>query len=152
MSLERLDHVALEVADVDVFVQLLGDAGALQLIRRGVTRSGQRIAMLGDGTGVKIELIENAQVLSPRLAHLAFRSTDVDADDAALQASGWQSLRPPTELGAAKARTALLQVAGLETQILRYDASSPDVQEWGTGTQADATPVPNPDSVERKPK
>ena len=53
-----IDHVALEVDDIDERVQRLEAAG-LRVLRHGTRYStGQRIVMMGDGTGNKLELIE----------------------------------------------------------------------------------------------
>ena len=53
-----IDHVALEVDDIDERVRRLEAAG-LRVLRHGTRYStGQRIVMMGDGTGNKLELIE----------------------------------------------------------------------------------------------
>ena len=53
-----IDHVALEVEDFDERVRRLEAAG-LRVLRHGTRYStGQRIVMMGDGTGSKLELIE----------------------------------------------------------------------------------------------
>ena len=53
-----IDHVALEVDDLDERVLRLEAAG-LRVLRHGTRYStGQRIVMMGDGTGNKLELIE----------------------------------------------------------------------------------------------
>lgn len=128
---ERFDHVAIEVDNFDERVQALVERCSMRLIRSGARFStGQRIAMLGDGTGLKIELIESTEN-RPSLAHIAFRVADTDQAHDALVRSGWTSKHPPHDLEAAKARTALLSDGrGLDVQVVSYDPRSPDVMEW----------------------
>jgi hypothetical protein len=136
--LGRFDHVAIEVGAFDETVATLVATGTLRLIRIGtMRRTGRRIAMLGDGTGVKIEIIENDDAATPRLAHVAFRSTDVAGSLRHLETKGWQVLFGPHALEAAHAETALLQNGQqLNLQVIRYEDSSPDIVEWA-GTQAE---------------
>ena len=136
MNLERLDHVALEVADLDERIERLCKTGGMRLLRRGVNkRNGARIAMVGDPTGMKLELIENPEAREPRFQHLAFRSADVDASAVALQDQGWEKLRGPFELEEAAARTVLLKDdEGFELQVLTYRPTSPDIVEWNDET------------------
>ena len=131
-SLGRFDHVAIEVAAFEATVDELVATGSMRHIRSGVlARTGQRIALLGDGTGVKIELIENKDASAPRLAHLAFRCADVVNSKQSLEVQGWRGLFGPHTLDAAKADTALLEDAQhLRLQIIRYDDTSPDLIEW----------------------
>ena len=82
MKLEKLDHVAIEVVDLDYYVAQLVGTGGMRLLRRAIAkRTGTRMAMVGDPTGMKLELIENkdAATGAPRFLHVAFRSSDVDA-------------------------------------------------------------------------
>jgi catechol 2,3-dioxygenase-like lactoylglutathione lyase family enzyme len=137
----RFDHVAIEVDDFDERVAALVDEVGMTLVREGVRhRTGQRIAMLGDETGVKIELIE-ADRAEPTFAHVAFRAEqadDVDAAEAALVDAGWSMVNPAHDLTAAKARTTLLADAGgLHLQVIAYRPDSPDLgtpAETGDGT------------------
>lgn len=131
-KLGRFDHVAIEVGAFDEAMQTLVASGTLRVVRIGtMRRTGTRIAMLGDGTGVKIELIENSDAGTPRLAHIAFRSTDVAGSLRHLKASGWQVLFGPHVLEAAQAETALLQNGHqLNLQVIRYEDTSPDIVEW----------------------
>ena len=72
----KFDHVAIEVNDFDDRVQALVNDIGMTLVRRGIRyRTGQRIAMLGDETGVKIELIES-DADQPAFAHVAFRADE----------------------------------------------------------------------------
>ncbi|HVV92079.1 MAG TPA: VOC family protein [Hyphomicrobiales bacterium] len=132
MTVGRFDHVAIEVGDLDAYIARLTETGALRLMRRGALgRSGQRIAMLGDGTGVKIELIERPGAQAPVLAHLAFRCDGVDATRSDLMDRGWRAERGPNDLADAHARSALLSDgAGLYLQVLAYRETSPDIAEW----------------------
>lgn len=131
-NLGRFDHVAIEVGAFDEAVETLVASGTLRVIRIGtMRRTGTRIAMLGDGTGVKIELIENSEAGTPRLAHIAIRSTDVARSLRHLEAGGWQVLYGPYVLEAAHAESALLQNSHqLNLQVIRYEDTSPDIVEW----------------------
>lgn len=131
-ELGRFDHVAIEVGPFDEVVEALVASGALRVVRVGIMRrTGLRIAMLGDGTGVKIEIIESSDAAAPRLAHIAFRSGDVAGSIRHLEERGWQVLFGPHGLEAAQAETALLQSQHqLNLQVIRYDDSSPDIIEW----------------------
>ena len=125
-----LDHIALGAHDFagrcDFFVKTLG----FELRRVGKRFStGTQIAMLFDVAGqAKVELIETQPHESAGLLHLAFRVDDVDAAYVALQARGLAAVREPHDLGAAKARTALLRdESGLDIQIIQYAPDSPDL-------------------------
>ena len=133
-----IDHVALEVDDLDERVHRLEAAG-LRVLRHGTRYStGQRIVMMGDGTGNKLELIESAPgpdhhsadadpaqdgdrdeagpahsrhgvtVRAPAFAHLALRADDADGAHRRLKAAGYESRSEPHDLAAARARSALL--------------------------------------------
>ena len=127
----RFDHVAIEVSDFDARVEsLVGDVG-MTLVRMGLRhRTGQRIAMLGDGTGVKIELIES-ETAEPTFAHVAFRAErpgDVDETEVDLVRAGWSTVSPAHDLGSARARTSLLaDEGGLHVQVIAYEPDSPDL-------------------------
>jgi predicted enzyme related to lactoylglutathione lyase len=134
MNLRKLDHVAIEVADLDYTIERLTGTGGLKLLRRGsAKRTGTRLAMIGDPTGMKLELIENKELAgtAPRFLHVAFRSGDVDAATAALVERGWKRERGPLDLEEAQARSVLLSDAsGFELQVLTYQPTSPDIVEW----------------------
>lgn len=131
-SLGRFDHVAIEIAAFDATIDELVATGSMRLIRLGtVPRTGRRVALLGDGTGVKIELMENPEASAPQLAHLAFRCSDMALSQQSLEAQGWRWLLGPHTLSAAKADSALFEDAHrLRLQIIRYDDTSPDLVEW----------------------
>jgi catechol 2,3-dioxygenase-like lactoylglutathione lyase family enzyme len=132
MKLQRMDHVAIEIADLDARIERLCATGGMRLLRRGTNkRSGQRLAMVGDATGMKLELIENPDAHVPRFSHLAFRSADVDAALASLSEQGWNHSRGPNDLPEAEARSILMNDGdGLELQVLAYAPTSPDIIEW----------------------
>lgn len=132
MKLERMDHVALEVPDLDAMIERLCRTGAMRLLRRGFNkRTNERLAMVGDPVGMKLELIESKDAPAPRFAHIAFRSRDVDAALTSLVGQGWNHLRGPNDLAEAEARSVLLDDgAGLELQVLAYAPTSPDIIEW----------------------
>jgi hypothetical protein len=122
------DHAGVETASIEEDARLYVEALGLRRIRWGThSRTGGRIAMLGDGQGVKLELIE---VLEPTgdLAHLAFRTADVatartDAIEAGCVGEG--ELR---RIEAAKATTAMVRMpSGALVQLIRYEPDSPDL-------------------------
>jgi predicted enzyme related to lactoylglutathione lyase len=134
MNLERLDHVAIEVVDLDCYIEQLVRTGGMKVLRRATAkRSGARMAMVGDRTGMKLELIENRDVAGgvPRFLHVAFRSSDVDAAARSLVGKGWKWERGPIDLEEAQARSVLLSDnGGFELQVLTYRPTSPDILEW----------------------
>ena len=132
----RFDHVALEVGDFDARVDAFVNEFGMKLVRHGVRYStGQRIAMLGDETGVKIELIES-DTDRPTFAHVAFRAGEkgaVDTAEAALVDAGWEIVNPVHDLDAAKARTTLVvDGGGLHAQVIAYEPDSPDLGRSGS--------------------
>ncbi len=135
-----IDHVALEVDDIDERVQRLEAAG-LRVLRHGTRYStGQRIVMMGDGTGNKLELIEaepdpeGGTREAPAFAHLALRTDDADDAHRRLQAAGFESRSEPHDLAAARARSALLDSGGgFRVQVISYDDDSPDAVTWDQG-------------------
>ena len=132
-----IDHVALEVDDIDERVERLEAAG-LRVLRHGTRYStGQRIVMMGDGTGNKLELIEaepdpeGGTRESPAFAHLALRTDNADEAHRKLRASGFQSRSEPHDLAAARARSALLDSGGgFRVQVISYADDSPDAVTW----------------------
>lgn len=137
MRITRLDHVALELDALDEGLAALTDGCAMRVVREGTrVRTGQRIVMVGDGTGMKLELIERAP--DPAIAgevtflHLAFQVDDVDDAVAHLTAAGWTCEREVHALAAAQARTALFHRAGIEIQVIEYAATSPDIVRWSS--------------------
>ena len=137
-----IDHVALEVADLDERVARL-EALGLRVLRVGARhRTGQRIVMMGDGTGAKLELIEaDGTSQRPVFAHLALRSDDPDRAHRHLVDQGWASRSEPHDLPAARARSALVgDGAGFDVQVIAYEPDSPDIATWA----ADPDPMPGP--------
>jgi hypothetical protein len=134
MTLARLDHVAIEVVDLDYYIEQLAATGGMKLLRRSTAkRTGTRMAMLGDPTGMKLELIENKDAAGtvPRFLHVAFRSDNVDATARSLANDGWKWERGPIDLEEAQARSVLLSDnRGFELQVLTYRPTSPDIVEW----------------------
>lgn len=110
----------------------------MRVLREGRRHStGQRIVMVGDGTGTKLELIERtadaADAGAPvAFVHLAFEVDDVEAAVAHFTAAGWRCVRDVHDLAAAQARTALFHHAGIEIQVISYAPTSPDVVRWAT--------------------
>jgi len=129
--LNRIDHVALEVADIDAVIALFTDTKGLKLIRKGVaTATGRQIAMLGDRIGTKIELIENPACEATRFLHIAFATDDLSAAIAQTREADWQIARGPSEIAAAKAKSAFAVKKDMEIQLLEYQGDSPDLATW----------------------
>jgi catechol 2,3-dioxygenase-like lactoylglutathione lyase family enzyme len=126
----KLDHFAYGVHDFDARTAFFVDVLGLQLLRIGERHAtGTKIAMLADeDRRNKIELIEVAGDEPEGFIHMALRVEDVDAAYGALLEKGLISKRPPHDLTAAKARTALLEdSSGLSIQIIAYAPDSPDL-------------------------
>jgi catechol 2,3-dioxygenase-like lactoylglutathione lyase family enzyme len=124
-----IDHIALGVKDIHERIGLFTGALGMTLKRMGTHfATGRPIAFLADPTSrFKIELIE-APHDPPGLLHVAFRVDDVEAQHRSLLAKGFQSIRGPHALGAAKATTALLEdPSGLQIQLIQYAPDSPDL-------------------------
>ncbi len=127
--IEQIDHLAMGVRDIDERISFFTGVLGWTLGRRGThIGSGGRIAFVSDpATGFKIELIETPD-RQEGLMHLAFRVDDVAASRESLLTAGLEGVRGPLRLDAGKAETALLRDAtGMEVQIIRYDADSPDL-------------------------
>jgi catechol 2,3-dioxygenase-like lactoylglutathione lyase family enzyme len=140
MTIGRIDHFALGVPDLEAAIRRFTGPLGLRLIRRGtVGRTGSAMAMVGDGTGMKIELIETAGLDAPVLLHIAFRSDDVASDAPGLRdGAGFELLRGPNPLPAAAALSALFSDRdGLEMQIIQYEEGSPDTVQWDASTAAE---------------
>src|SRR5262249_29399721 len=134
MSLAKMDHVALEVGDIDYYIDQLVGTGGMKLLRRATAlRSGTRMAMVGDPTGMKIELIENrdAPMGPPKFMHVTCSSGDAEATGKGLVDKGWTWERGPIDLKEAQARSVLVSDGqGFEMQLLTYQSTSPDIVEW----------------------
>ena len=132
MPLSKLDHIAIEVPNLDAFIDKFVRTGGLKLLRIGTaTASGARIAMLGDRTGMKLELIENQNAACLRFLHVAYLSDSVEGAVEAARQSGWSLGRGPNTIAPAKARSAFMTDGDdFEFQILTYEADSPDTATW----------------------
>jgi catechol 2,3-dioxygenase-like lactoylglutathione lyase family enzyme len=132
MTLAKLDHVAIAVPNLEQSIAIFVRTGGLRLLRQGVaTATGAKIAMLGDRTGMKIELIESPDTNAPQFLHVAFLTDDVDASIQQAKADGWTVGRGPNVIAAAKAQSAFLtDDNGFEFQVLSYAADSPDTRTW----------------------
>ncbi len=132
MTLAKLDHVAIWVPNLEQSIAIFVRTGGLRLLRQGTVRAtGAKLAMLGDRTGMKIELIEIPDTNALQFLHLAFQTDDVDASIQQAETNGWTVGHGPDEIAAAKARSAFLADAdGFEFQVLSYAADSPDTRTW----------------------
>lgn len=128
------DHVAIEVENLDLCMETLAGYLGMRPLRFGNRhRTGERVVLLGDGTGVKVELIESGKG-GPYLAHLAFRVDDLNSAYSDLTERGMTTKAPPHPLPPADAHTALLaDNFGLDVQIVTYQPGSPDMVTWTPG-------------------
>ena len=124
----RLDHVAIQVPNLESAIELFTTLLGMKLKRIGVRHAtGGRIALLSDGQGMKLELVEER---SPHLAllHLAHRVDDVAAGYRTLLKHGCTPVKEPLWLEAAQADFATVRhESGLEIQLVRYAPDSPDL-------------------------
>ncbi len=129
----RIDHVALEIPRFDEHLALLTEHLGLRIVREGRRYStGQRIVMVTDDHGFKLELIEatpdgDTGHATEVFQHLAVRADDVAATHADLLATGATEQRPPHRLDAARADTSLVRLGDLAVQVVHYDPDSPDL-------------------------
>jgi hypothetical protein len=125
-----LDHIAVETADIDGDVAVLVGTLGLTTVRWGIhVRTGNRIAMLVDRTGMKLELIETP---SPdgTLAHIAFEVADVEVAEATAVEAGCLGDIGLIHISAAAAfATQVRSTAGTAFQFIRYEAGSPDLTD-----------------------
>jgi len=114
---EGFDHIALSVPDLDEQVERF-----TTMLGMVVQRRSEHYALVADlASGFKIELSE-APGGEAKLLHLGFRSGDIDAGHAALEAAGMTSVHAPHRREMAKMQTAFLREAnGLEVQLVKYD-------------------------------
>lgn len=132
-----VDHVAIEVADIESSVERFEQVHGLELIRWGTRYStGLPIAMMADANGFKVEVIQagdgqrDTGLERPRMDHLAFRVADVQQAEDELADQDSTVLKPRHRLESAKADSALLRDPnGLKTQMVRYDEDSPDLTQ-----------------------
>jgi hypothetical protein len=123
------DHAGVESTSIEEDARLYVEAFGLREIRWGTHGlTGGRIAMLGDGRGTKIELIEVRESTAGPLAHLAFRTADLGAAHAGAIAAGCRDEGGTLVIEAARASTAMVRLpTGGLVQLIRYEPESPDL-------------------------
>jgi hypothetical protein len=123
-----LDHIAVETVDIDGDVAVMTRTLGLTTVRWGVhVRTGGRIAMLVDRTGMKLEMIETPTP-DGTLAHIAFEVADVEAAEAtAVEAGCLGDLGLIRITAAAALATQVRSTAGTAFQFIRYEAGSTDL-------------------------
>jgi hypothetical protein len=122
-----LDHQGVESTAIDADVRL-HEALGLELLRWGVhVRTGLRVALLHDGHGGKLELMEVA-ARTGDLDHLAYRVPELPAAHAVALAAGNTEVTPPFRLEAARADSSFVRSPGGGlVQLIAYDPGSPDL-------------------------
>lgn len=122
VDVDGLDHVAIGVPDVEVFIRRLTETFGMEVVRRGEHHeTGRPIAFLKDAKGSKLELIE-ADVDAPTFLHLAFAVPDAGSAYETLVSSDFSSVGQPIHLEAAKAETAFTESPeSLEVQVIAFD-------------------------------
>lgn len=131
VTVERIDHVAIEVRDFDALVARMEVALGVTGTRIG--RLGRdpsrRIAMLRDATGFTLEIIE-APVFhrgAPTLDHIALRVREVDAAAETLLAAGFQQRVVTRPVDAWRRENAVVtDPTGLVVQVVRYEDDPAD--------------------------
>jgi hypothetical protein len=128
MSAAILDHVAIETTDIEADVAVLTASVGLAEVRWGIhVRTGQRIVMLADGHGTKVELIET-DVPDGTLAHLAFEVLDVQEPARAAVDAGCVGELDLLRIPAAMASiTQVRSAGGTALQFIAYEPGSPDI-------------------------
>ena len=112
-----LDHIALEVPDLDAQVErLLTAFGMVAQIRT------EHFAVLVDSASdFKLELSSSGDG-EIHVRHLGFRTDDVDAAHATLVAAGMETSEAPHRRDFAAMYTSYLeQPGGMDVQLVRYD-------------------------------
>jgi 4-hydroxyphenylpyruvate dioxygenase-like putative hemolysin len=122
------DHAGLESLDIEADVALHTGALGMRLIRWGVhAMTGGRMAMLIDSRGVKVELIEVAEITGA-LAHTAFQVADLAEALAGAEAAGATTVDTPFRIDAARADSCSVAApGGAPIQLIHYRSDSPDL-------------------------
>lgn len=123
------DHLAIGTDRFDDVLELLVGGCGMEVARVGTHFStGCRLVMLRGPRGGMIELVESSNA-GAELMHIAYRVDDVPLAVESLIDSGLTAIRPPHQLEAARAETALLShSSGLQVQVIKYAADSPDLR------------------------
>jgi len=112
-----LDHIALNVPDLDAVVDRLTSAfGMIAEVRH------PHFALVADPTtGLKLELGRSGDG-EVRFRHLGFAAADVDAAHETLVDAGMEPSEAPHRRDFARMYTSFLkQPGGLEVQLVKYD-------------------------------
>ena len=130
-----LDHVAVETTDIAADTAVLVQTLGLAEIRWGIhVVTGRRIVMLGDATGMKLELIETPEP-DGSLAHIAFEVADVrDAAVAAISGGCLADLALARIPAAMASISQVRSTAGTALQFIHYQAGSPDITRDSEGS------------------
>lgn len=122
------DHAGIESTDIETDVEMYCQTLGLVHIRWGRhSDTGRRIALLHDGSGTKLELIEVAEC-DGSWAHIAFRTDNVAADHDRVVAAGFRSVQPCTRIEPALATSAFVRsLSNTLVQLIQYDPTSPDL-------------------------
>ena len=116
-SVNRFDHIALAVPDLDAQVERLTTMLGMVV----ESRVGNYALVADPVSGFKIELSPSSDG-EAHFRHLGFTTPDVDADHDALVEAGMASTEGPHRRDFAKMRTAFLkEQSGLEVQLVDYD-------------------------------
>lgn len=112
-----LDHIALNVPDLDGLVERLTTAFGMV----AEFRSGQFALLADPTTGLKLELGRSADA-GVHFRHLGFLTDDVDRAHETLVGGGMAVSEPPHRRDFARMYTSFLkQPDGLEVQLVKYD-------------------------------
>ena len=99
---KRIDHVALDVVDIDQSISFYKEHFGCELYNEQVVAEGMRIAYLRSGKSV-LELVQCGTGKMNGF-HFCFESDDFDSDVARLRKAGIKVLTEPHETGAREER------------------------------------------------
>jgi catechol 2,3-dioxygenase-like lactoylglutathione lyase family enzyme len=112
-----LDHIAMQVPNLDEHVELLVNAFGMVV----KSRSEHFAVVVDPGSDFKFEL-SRSDDLEVHVRHLGFRADDVDAAHVSLVAAGLEASAAPHRQEFAGMYTSYLrQPGGVEVQLVKYD-------------------------------
>jgi catechol 2,3-dioxygenase-like lactoylglutathione lyase family enzyme len=121
MTIMELDHVAVGVKNLDAVISILVKEFGFTVVRKGKLHGGiNRLAFLKEpNTGALFEIVELSDKDESVLMHFAFRVNNVDSELEKLRKKGFDVVKEPHDIPAAKIRSALLDAKSkIKIQLL----------------------------------
>ena len=127
VTASRLDHIAVETADLEQDVSAWCDHLGYTVIRRGTNvQTGRGIALLRGPDGSRIEMLGVTET-TPSHAHLAYRVDDVEEEARRLSSTSFALEMSPIAIEASQAISAIVRSpGGIRVQLIKYAPASPD--------------------------